>query len=134
MRDISTLWLTHLEHFLRNTRVKPICLHIQLIVQEMNCFTLPSGWTIRIYHNYTYGTNSRETLDAYFGESSQVASHVDLCYFSELMEASSTSHQQDSFEMTWRFLPLLDELVDVFASRDGDSFIYQRELDAVDEW
>jgi hypothetical protein len=31
-------------------------------------------------------------------------------------------------------LPMLDELVDTLMSRDSDSAIYQREVDAVAEW
>ena len=41
---------------------------------------------------------------------------------------------QDMYERTWRFLPLLDDLVDVFAARAGDAVIISRELDAVKEW
>jgi hypothetical protein len=34
----------------------------------------------------------------------------------------------------WRFLPAEDDDVEVFLSRDTDSRIYQREVDAVNEW
>jgi hypothetical protein len=36
--------------------------------------------------------------------------------------------------MTWRFLPLLDPLVDRFMSRDTDSELILREIDAVRQW
>lgn len=34
----------------------------------------------------------------------------------------------------WRFLPLGDRFVDMFISRDLDSYILQREIDAVHAW
>ena len=35
---------------------------------------------------------------------------------------------------TWRWMPLFESFVDVFASRDADSYIIQRELDSVNVW
>ena len=34
----------------------------------------------------------------------------------------------------WRFFPTLDPMVDIFLSRDLDSAVTVRELEAVDEW
>ena len=36
--------------------------------------------------------------------------------------------------MLWRFLPTLDPQVDVFISRDLDSIVKSREMEAEDEW
>lgn len=36
--------------------------------------------------------------------------------------------------MMWRFFPLADPFIDVFVSRDTDSYILQREVDAVKIW
>ena len=36
--------------------------------------------------------------------------------------------------MMWRWLPIGDSFVDVFNSRETDSFILQRELDSVQYW
>ena len=38
------------------------------------------------------------------------------------------------FPMIWRFLPILDSQVSHFMSRDLDSVVTQREVDAVEEW
>ena len=38
------------------------------------------------------------------------------------------------FPMLWRFFPTLDPQVDVFISRDLDSIVKLREMDAVEEW
>lgn len=37
-------------------------------------------------------------------------------------------------KMMWRFLPIGDTFVDLFLSRDTDSFVIQREVDSVTEW
>ncbi len=34
----------------------------------------------------------------------------------------------------WRWFPIGDRFVDLWLSRDSDSMIYQREVDAVDAW
>ena len=36
--------------------------------------------------------------------------------------------------MKWRWLPIGDSFVDIFMSRDTDSLILQREVDAVNSW
>ena len=36
--------------------------------------------------------------------------------------------------MIWRFFPTLDAQVDMFMSRDLDSRIHEREVEAVEEW
>ncbi len=36
--------------------------------------------------------------------------------------------------MTWRFLPLFDPTVNRIMSRDADSLVLDREIDAVNEW
>ena len=55
---------------------------------------------------------------------------MDLCNVTEVVRNGTPS----LFAMTWRFLPLLDDMVDMFMSRDADSLILQREVDAVQEW
>lgn len=39
-----------------------------------------------------------------------------------------------SFFKFWRWFPIGDHFVDVFLSRDTDSQIFQREVDAVNYW
>lgn len=84
---------------------------------------------IRIYHDITVNnTASWDILNELFGSSSELQRHVDLCYVNDVIG------ERRLFSMTWRFLPLLDDLVDVFVSRDTDSLITEREIEAVNEW
>ena len=57
---------------------------------------------------------------------------VDLCNVTRVLELHNIS--QSIFPMTWRFLPLLDGLVDHFISRDSDVLITNREVAAVNQW
>lgn len=84
---------------------------------------------MRIYHNIS------ESDDASWKILSNLFSalpHVDLCNTTKVAESREIGRQM--FPMTWRFLPLLDNLVDRFLSRDCDSPILLRELEAVQEW
>ncbi|KAK4005953.1 hypothetical protein OUZ56_011079 [Daphnia magna] len=70
--------------------------------------TIPSiypGWITRIYHNQTHNDS------------------VTSAWTMLRKELNVGAH-----------LPLLDEMVDAFMSRDSDSLIIQREQDAVAEW
>lgn len=57
--------------------------------------------------------------------------YVDLCNATAVIQEWKLGK---IFPMTWRFLPLMDDLVDIIISRDSDSPILQREVDAVQEW
>lgn len=57
---------------------------------------------------------------------------VDLCNVTRVREVHNI--KQPLFPMTWRFLPLMDATVDRLLSRDSDSIILAREVDAVHQW
>ena len=59
-------------------------------------------------------------------------SFVDLCNVTRVLELKNIT--QPIFPMTWRFLPLMDPLVDRFMSRDCDVLITAREVAAVNYW
>ena len=81
-----------------------------------------------MYHNLTETDGSSwQLLENAFSS----LEHVDLCNASQIIEQWQLG---DLFPMTWRFLPLLDQSVDRLMSRDSDSPILQREVDAVGEW
>ncbi|XP_059351552.1 uncharacterized protein LOC130689401 [Daphnia carinata] len=86
------------------------------------------GWVVRIYHNLTKDDAEgwkvlENTID--------FADHIDLCNATEVIKKLNLA---DLFAMTWRWLPLLDEMVDMLMSRDSDTAIITREQDAVREW
>ena len=84
---------------------------------------------MRIYHNVSAEDDVNWRL---LREMFADIRHVDLCNAS--MVAKNRELGATMFAMTWRFLPLLDNLVDRFLSRDCDSPILQREIDAVQQW
>jgi hypothetical protein len=65
---------------------------------------------------------------------------VDFCNINEMFMRFGDLTANKSFNgeylhgMKWRFFPFGDDFVDTFSSRDTDSFILQREVDAVNEW
>lgn len=86
---------------------------------------------MRIYHDLPPddGTLNWFILNDYLGASSNASSYLDLCHFNNLMNTTKSYNH-----LAWRFLPLLDDYVDTFVSRDISNFITQREVAAVSEW
>ena len=58
---------------------------------------------------------------------------LDLCNVRSL-PGTPVEDASNIFAMNWRFFPTLDPQVDILLSRDLDSRISQREVDAVTEW
>lgn len=79
-------------------------------------------WILRIYHNSTIQNDIICSIECIYN-------HVDFCNVSSLENFDNYIPGK-----IWRFLPVGDELVDIIASRDLDSPITQRELNAVNEW
>ena len=100
------------------------------------------GWVLRIYHDIEYNPTGPKR-DAYYSMCDVYCKHqnVDLCNVPLMAErlGNSTSPIDPAQirglnpKMT-RFLPLIDPNVDLYISRDVDSLIWQREVDAVDAW
>ena len=67
-------------------------------------------------------------LKEFFGK----FSFVDLCNVTQVFEVHNIT--RPIFPMTWRFLPLMDPLVDRILSRDSDTIISKREVTAVRQW
>lgn len=61
--------------------------------------------------------------------------NLDICILDDLHNNTYNSFTSQQINgRFWRFLPLLDPLVDVFVSRDIDAYILDREVAAVSEW
>ena len=58
---------------------------------------------------------------------------LDLCPVAQLAHPL-LANAVHMFPMIWRFFPTLDPQVDVFVSRDLDSIVTPREVEAVEEW
>lgn len=87
------------------------------------------GWVMRFYHNMN--TSDQRELDRLCPLWCQNG-HVDFCDVRRL--PPPLCDQSKVYGAHWRFFPLGDPLVDRFISRDLDSPIIQREVDAVGDW
>ncbi|XP_046448599.1 uncharacterized protein LOC124197263 [Daphnia pulex] len=83
-------------------------------------------WIVRIYHNFS--TEDGRELKEMLNNSAK----IDFCDVDPILRLRNI--RPTVFPMTWRFLPLLDPLVDRFMSRDTDSELIRREIDAVRQW
>ena len=88
------------------------------------------GWRLRIYHNVT--SEDTEALEV-FCQLHCNYSFIDLCDTRDLPVLGDLNSQFPN-GMFWRFQPLADPTVEIFGSRDSDSFLSEREEAAVSAW
>ncbi len=89
------------------------------------------GWVMRVYHNLSISEESEYLCPL----RCRHPLNVDLCHVDSIRteEISSALIERLNPRM-WRFLVMLDPLVDYFMSRDIDSEIIPRETAAVKQW
>ena len=83
------------------------------------------NWILRVYHDASIKTDVICPIEC-------IHDHVDFCNTNALEKYSNVGDYIPP--KIWRFLPAGDTFVDVMGSRDLDSPLGQRELDAVNEW
>ena len=88
------------------------------------------GWRLRIYHNVT--SEDREALEL-FCQLYCNYSFLDLCDTRDLPGIGDLNAQFPVGRF-WRFQVLADPTVEMFGSRDSDSFLSEREAAAVSAW
>ena len=88
-----------------------------------------NSWSIRLYHDL----RSNDPLMADLCNLTCFFNNLDLCPVDQLPHPLLADAVQ-MFPMLWRFFPTLDSQVDVFVSRDLDSVVKAREVDATEEW
>jgi len=97
-----------------------------------NVYTIPEfypGWIFRLYTDIT-----PETMPKDFEVLCNMTcsnDNMDLCLMQYIPGRGDSTNIVGQF---WRFLPLMDPLVDVFVSRDADSKASHREAAAVYDW
>ncbi len=103
------------------------------------------GWNVRIYHNFTEDSKGtpedRAAHDQLCGVYCKFQ-HVDLCSLPLMIKRIGDNNRnpvdpallQGLNPRMLRYLAMLDPNVDIFMSRDVDSIIWRREVDAVEEW
>lgn len=104
------------------------------------------GWVVRIIYKI-FDIRAAAGVDENLCDAYCQFNNIDLCSMSDLIDRLRfTSSNRTSNNLIdpdvlvglhpkmWRFLAILDPNVDVFLSRDLDSLIWQREVDAVGQW
>ena len=119
------------------------------IVKQMKKFY--PGWTMRVFHDYSINKTIKCQMECLRDESNLFYDNVDFCnietdirtrpkILSEFLNETNiiVSFSQHNLSyihaMMWRFLPIGDNFVEVFSSRDTDSYLLQREVDSVNVW
>ena len=95
------------------------------------------GWIMRFYYK-------QDTIDpslickiecAKKRDSDELLDNADFCNINKIPRGLKESWSTGDIDrMMWRLLPLGDTFVDVFSSRDTDSYILDREVASVNEW
>jgi len=99
------------------------------------------GWVIRLYHNIKDEPGPSKEAHNLLCDVYCRFNHLDLCSVPLLADriGNGTSPIDPVLlrglnPKMFRYLVMLDPNVDIFISRDVDSIIWRREVDAVDEW
>jgi hypothetical protein len=99
------------------------------------------GWIMRVYHDSSVDENFICQIECL--KDTEKNSLVNNAVFCDINQMQYNLHhvlRNNSFNadfihgMKWRFLPIGDDFVDVFSSRDTDSLIIERELESVNVW
>ena len=86
------------------------------------------GWTIRIYHDIPKGDKRR--MD-FMCDLACTNPELDMCAVEDIPNLGNVKHM---YPIAWRFLAMLDPMVDLMLSRDLDTVISHREVVAVEKW
>jgi hypothetical protein len=94
-----------------------------------------SGWIMRVYHNLSTDDQMKYLCPLRCSSSVHESSNVDLCHVDSIRtNVINSALIQRLNPRMWRFLVMLDPLVDRFMCRDIDSDIIPREVTAVRQW
>jgi hypothetical protein len=106
------------------------------------------GWLMRVYHDSSINKSivcDIECATTDNNDSSLFIDNADFCDLSDFMVGVNNNYYfgkevvwrpvvEYVLPRMWRFFVIVDSFVDVFASRDSDSHISQREIDSVNVW
>jgi hypothetical protein len=98
-------------------------------------------WLIRIYHDSSIDNDIKCEIECQIdNETNKIIDNTDFCNVEETYFNLENYISNTTFDlryvnaMMWRWFPLFDDHVDIFSSRDSDSYILQREVDSVNVW
>lgn len=89
------------------------------------------GFSMRVYTNKSLGENIKDLSTDEFCQ--VVCSNKEL-HWCDIRETPSHGNLSKMDPITWHYLPLGDQSVQLFLSRDLDAVISEREVSAVREW
>lgn len=93
------------------------------------------AWLIRIYHDESIDKNFKCQMECLWNEkNNNFYNIVDFCNVEQIADGFDKVNLSYMHAMSWRWLPIGDNFVDFWSSRDTDSEIFQREIDSVDVW
>lgn len=108
---------------------------IKMIAQQIK--QLYPGWLMRIYHDGSIDRSFVCQLECLVDQRGRLADMVDFCDLTKLT-VNVSEHVLRPVEYMlprmWRFLAVGDSFVDLVLSRDSESFVVEREVDAVQAW
>ncbi len=94
-------------------------------------------WILRVYYDDSIDLKVKCKIECLTNkETNELIDNVDFCNIKQIPIVSGNRIWDATYmhAMTWRWLPIGDSFVDVFSSRDLDSHLIQREVDAVNQW
>lgn len=95
-------------------------------------------WIVRIYHDNSFNKSIKCNLECLkHSNSNEYLDNLDFCNGNKIQLNFNKKNRLNTsliFPTLLRFLPLGDSFVDVFVSRDTDSFILKREVDSIKVW
>ena len=93
-------------------------------------------WVMRIYYDKSILKSIICEIECLKDENEKLLDNVDFCYINNIPNGlpENTWSSDYTHGMKWRWLPIGDPFVDVFLSRDSDSWIHDREYESVREW
>ena len=101
-------------------------------------------WSMRVYHDNSINDSIICQLKCLNSEKSNtLLDNVDFCNIQNDLRlkpmlidsiSNATLNGDSVHAEMWRFFPIGDSFVDIFSSRDSDSYVLQREVDSVNVW
>ena len=110
--------------------------YVKLASIQKQASHLYSGWSMRIYHDSSINESIICQMECEPG-----LDNVDFCdansvhlSFANFISNRPAFNAKYMHSRTWRWLPLGDDMVDILASRDSDTYIIDREIHSVNAW
>ena len=101
------------------------------------------GWLMRVHYNDSINKSAICEVECLKGNDGVIIDNSDFCDVNDInlklknIEKSYNDSKLNAnymHSMNWRWFPIGDSFVDIFSSRDTDSYILQREVDSVNVW